>query len=115
MTSQTDHQRILEWIKNGDWRCSTELDFMRDARKRMSELNKGYSKDNPRIEGIPCDGRCGKTHKSKTLKMRRLNPNLINVSLTPQNPATGLVTSNNAIPAPSQSPLFTYKGLPIEI
>src|SRR3990167_3218990 len=64
----TDHIRILDWLSDGAWKCSTEMDFMRDARKKISELVKsGYN-----IEGIPCDGRCGTIHKSKNLKMRRL-------------------------------------------
>jgi len=64
----TDHIRILDWLSDGAWKCSTEMDFMRDARKKISELVKsGYN-----IEGIPCDGRCGTVHKSKNLKMRRL-------------------------------------------
>ena len=37
--SETDHQRIKNWLVDGEWHCSTELDFMRDARKRISELN----------------------------------------------------------------------------
>ena len=65
---ETDHQRILNWLSDGQWHCSTELDYMRDARKRISELNK----PEVRIDGISCDGRCGTTHKSKSLKMRRL-------------------------------------------
>jgi len=65
---QTDHIRILDWLSDGTWKCSTEIDFMRDARKRISELvQKGYQ-----IEGISCDGRCNTIHKSKNLKMRRL-------------------------------------------
>ena len=69
----TDHQRIKKWLSDGQWHCSTELDYMRDARKRMSELVKGGVP----IEGISCDGRCGKVHKSKTLKMRRLDPSYL--------------------------------------
>ena len=66
----TDHQKILDWLSDKNWHCSIELDFMRDARKRISELLKrGYP-----IEGMPCNGRCSVVHKSKTLKMRRLAP-----------------------------------------
>ena len=77
MQKITDHTRILEWLSDGTWKCSTEIDFMRDARKRISELRqKGY-----RIEGIPCDGRCGVRHHSR-LYMRRL---------VAQNPTTGKI------------------------
>ena len=68
----TDHQKILSWLSDGEWHCSIELDFCRDARKRISELNAPYPKDEPLIAGIPCDGRCNTIHKSKNLKMRRL-------------------------------------------
>lgn len=84
----TDHERIKNWLSDGEWHCSTELDYMRDARKRISEL----IKSGLNIEGISCDGRCGKTHKSKTLKMRRLVPQAYAGAETPQiapNPSFG--------------------------
>ena len=87
-----DHQRILEWLSDLNWHCQIELDYMFDRRKRISELNEGYPKDNLRIEGTPCDGRCGKIHKSKALKMRRLNPYYLKY---PQNPATGQIGAKN--------------------
>ena len=83
----TDHQRIFDWLQDGQWHCSTELDnmHMRDARKRISELNKPYPKDNPLIAGIPCDGRYNTIHKSKNLKMRRLiQKRPLGVPLPPQ-------------------------------
>ena len=69
-----NHQQILEWLADGEWHCSIELDdmHMRDARKRMSELNAPYPKNEPLIDGISCDGRCNTKHKNKNLKMRRL-------------------------------------------
>ena len=70
----TDHERIKTWLADLNWHCSDTLDYMRDARKRISELNEGYPKNNLLIECVPCDGRCGIAHRSKTLKMRRLNP-----------------------------------------
>lgn len=83
--NMNDHQRILEWLADGEWKCSTELDYMRDARKRMSELNEPYPKDEPLIDGIPCDGRCNTIHKSKNLKMRRLTQKKsLGVVLPPQ-------------------------------
>jgi len=73
----TDHKRIFEWLADGEWHCGTELSYMKDDRKRISELRqKGYL-----IEGIPCDGRCGVRHHSR-LYMRRL---------VAQNPTTGKI------------------------
>ena len=65
---ETNHKQIINWLSDGNWHCGSEIGYMWDLRKRISELIKsGYQ-----IEGIPCDGRCGIVHKSKTLKMRRL-------------------------------------------
>jgi len=116
----TDHQRILEWLKNGDWRCSTELDFMRDARKRISELIKSGVK----IDGIPCDGRCGKIHKNKNLKMRKLlsSPTTCNSTLANFNEAPKdkeLYPKREFEASRGQKPLFsfnfTYHSLPRDI
>ena len=76
----TDHKRIFEWLADGEWHCGTELSYMKDDRKRISELRqKGYL-----IEGISCDGRCNTIHKSKNLKMRRLVGELSLRSEAPQ-------------------------------
>lgn len=51
MQKQTHHSRILKLLQSGKWICSTKFEYMRDARKRISELNHaGYL-----IEGMPCD------------------------------------------------------------
>lgn len=103
----TDHERIKTWLADLDWHCSDTLDYMRDARKRISEMNEGYPKDNLLIEGVPCDGRCGIIHKSKTLKMRRLNPN---VSQQAQNGVAGQMEAKNEVsglnPLTFQNSLF---------
>ena len=63
----THHQTLLELHKSGEWVCSARIEFMRDQRKRISELNhRGYT-----FEATPCDGRCGVRHHSR-LYMRRL-------------------------------------------
>ena len=69
MEKETCHKRILEWLKDGEWHCGSELSFMKDDRKRISELilEQGYN-----IKGDSCDGRCGIVHKSRNFKMRRL-------------------------------------------
>lgn len=61
------HQQLIELHKNGNWICSTTIEYMRDHRKRYSELSaKGFI-----FEATPCDGRCDKQHSSR-LFMRRL-------------------------------------------
>ena len=72
--NKTQHEKILDIHSDGQWHCSTEIEYIRDQRKRISELNAeqrektGYDM----FEAISCDGRCGKTHNSR-LFMRRLN------------------------------------------
>ena|SRR3990167_10210255 len=73
MTPQ--HQKILELHDDGGWHCSTEIEYIRDQRKRVSELRQmGYV-----FEKLSCDSRCGHSHNSGLL-MRRLvktpEPNL---------------------------------------
>lgn len=71
MTPQ--QQLIYDYLEDGEWHCMTHPGFfMKDDRKRISELNQmGIL-----IEGMPCDGRCGIKHTSKVL-MRRLAPSTI--------------------------------------
>ena len=60
----THHKRILHVLSDRKWHCSTEIEYCRDARKRISELNQsGYL-----IIGEPCDLH---VHKSR-LYMRKL-------------------------------------------
>jgi len=64
---KTHHNQLIELHKNGEWVCSTTIEYMRDHRKRYSELaTKGYT-----FDAIPCSGVCGKKHSSR-LFMRRL-------------------------------------------
>jgi hypothetical protein len=62
-------KKLIELYKDGQWRCSVEIAplFIRDYRKRLSELNKeGYV-----FKSIACDGRCGVRH-SANVHMYRL-------------------------------------------
>lgn len=55
-------QKLLELYKDGEWKCSVEITplFIRDYRKRISELNQsGYV-----FQSMRCDGRCGVNHAS---------------------------------------------------
>ena len=63
----THHQRLLELHKDGSWVCSGEIEYIRDHRKRYSELKgKGYV-----FQSEPCNGFCGTKHTSRIF-MRRL-------------------------------------------
>ncbi len=63
----TNKERLLDLYADGEWRCSTAIAFMRDFRKRISELREdGYVWDS-----IRCDGRCDIKHTS-TIHMYRL-------------------------------------------
>lgn len=61
-------QKIVDYLADGEWRCFATPDFfIKDDRKRISELNAmGYV-----IEGMKCDGRCDVKHSSNVF-MRRL-------------------------------------------
>lgn len=64
-------EQILAIHRDQQWHCSTEYEFLRDHRKRISELNEGYLKEKGfKLVGKRCDGRCGKNHKAP-LFMRR--------------------------------------------
>lgn len=56
MKLSPSHKKILAYLADGDWHCMANANFfMKDDRKRISELNaRGYV-----IEGVKCDGRCG--------------------------------------------------------
>ena len=65
MTPQ--QQIILNWLGDEEWHCPTEITYMYDLRKRISELRrKGYN-----IQSVICDKRCGINHSSGIV-MRRL-------------------------------------------
>jgi len=53
-------QRIFELYESGEWVCSTAIFFIRDFRKRISEMNReGFV-----FQSMKCDGRCGSAHNS---------------------------------------------------
>ena len=74
MKLSPSQQKIIDYLENGDWHCMANANFfMKDDRKRISELNqKGY-----KIIGMPCDRRCGVSHASNVL-MRQLIERPIN-------------------------------------
>lgn len=56
---------IVEKLRCKDWVCSSVFGYIKDDRKRISELNEGYMREKGyEIIGKPCDGRCGKNHSS---------------------------------------------------
>lgn len=61
-------QKIIDYLQDGNWHCMANVDFfMKDDRKRISELNaRGYE-----IEGTTCDGRCKINHSARIF-MRRI-------------------------------------------
>jgi len=65
-------QLIMDYLKDGEWHCMANPGFyMKDDRKRISDLNKIGKAENFEIEGAVCDGRCGIQHQAQ-IKMRRL-------------------------------------------
>jgi len=69
MRLSPNQRKIVDYLADGEWRCFATPDFfMKDDRKRISELNDAMGFV---IEGMKCDGRCGIKHKSNVL-MRRL-------------------------------------------
>lgn len=59
-------KKIYELFKDGEYHCSTEITFIRDYRKRISEMNRAHQeeKGTEMFESIPCDGRCKQNHQS---------------------------------------------------
>jgi len=58
---------IFDLHSDYEWHCSTAIEFIRDQRKRISEMiADGYL-----FESEPCDRRCGINHHARLL-MRRL-------------------------------------------
>lgn len=65
MNLTPQHKKILDIFRDCRWHCSTEIEYIRDARKRISELNYGYLREKGyRIIGKKCDKRCGTNHSS---------------------------------------------------
>ena len=68
-------QKIIDYLRDQQWHCmATPGFFIKDDRKRISELNqegsylhgKGYY-----VNGMKCDGRCGVKHSARIF-MRRI-------------------------------------------
>lgn len=58
-------QVIVEKLRSKDWVCSSEFGYIKDDRRRITDLNRGYMLEKGyEIIGKPCDGRCGKNHSS---------------------------------------------------
>lgn len=56
---------IISILRDMQWHCSSEFGYIKDDRKRISELNATYMEDKGyEIIGEPCDGRCGIKHSS---------------------------------------------------
>ncbi len=65
MTLSPQKQTILAILRDMQWHCSSEFGYIKDDRKRLSELNAGYMAEKGyEIVGKPCDGRCRKNHSS---------------------------------------------------
>ena len=66
-------REIYGLFKDGDWHCSSEIHFIRDYRKRISELNRANieEKGAEMFESVKCDGRCKQNHRSN-IHMYRL-------------------------------------------
>lgn len=72
MKLSPQHKQILKIHGDFKFHCSTVIEFIRDQRKRISELNlNDFDGVRYSFESEKCDGRCGKIHSSN-LVMRRL-------------------------------------------
>lgn len=68
------HKQLLELHDKKEWVCSTTIEYMRDHRKRYSELSqKGYT-----FEAKPCDMNCGTSHSSRLFMRKLLSNPLLN-------------------------------------
>lgn len=87
-------QKIIDHLSDGKFHCMASGFFMKDDRKRISELNDiGFE-----IVGFKCDRRCGVKHSSRIL-MRKLKS-------VPE----GFVVPLNAPPSPV-SPELVIDGI----
>lgn len=77
-------QQIYDLYKSGDWVCSSKVLYMRDFRKRVSELNReGYT-----FESKKCDKSCGTSHTSSIHMYRMLGKPVVPVYYV-KHPLTG--------------------------
>jgi hypothetical protein len=74
----TNHEFILNLLKDGQKHCSNELPF-RDERARVGELRRGKNKWGIKFDigGEPCKGRCGRVHNSDVHWLWLVNPDQI--------------------------------------
>jgi hypothetical protein len=67
MNLSPQKQKIYDLYKDGEWKCSTAIHFIRDYRKRISEMQReGFL-----FNSMACDNRCGVNHGSN-IHMYRL-------------------------------------------
>ena len=66
-------QAIYNLFQDGEWKCSTAIHFIRDYRKRISEMNRANLEEKgvEMFDSMPCDKRCGQNHASN-IHMYRL-------------------------------------------
>ena len=103
----TQHEQIIEIHSDGRWHCSTEIEFMRDQRKRISELNlESFKKTGqPLLEAKPCNGSCGKKHNSRLFMRRLIGQNRAEIDLG----GVLLPEMKNPMSNP-QKPLFSFNS-----
>ena len=75
----TQAEMILEKLNKGYWVCSTQLIDMYSVDYR-SQINK-LRKKGHEILAEPCDGMCGRTHKSKMNKWKLQQYNVNGVKI----------------------------------
>ena len=73
MKLNPQQHKIYDLHSIGDWVCSTRYEFIRDHRKRISEMNRmnRLEKGVDLFEAERCDKSCGVQHKANVF-MRRL-------------------------------------------
>ena len=67
MELSPQQQKVVDFLADGEWHCMADDFFMKDDRKRISELNALKFE----IKGTKCDKRCGINHSSR-VQMRKL-------------------------------------------
>lgn len=67
MNLTPQQQKVVNYLQDGKWHCMANDFFIKDDRKRISELNRmGFN-----IIGFKCDRTCGIKHSSRVL-MRKM-------------------------------------------
>lgn len=65
MKLSPQQEQIVKVLRDREWHCSSEFGYIKDDRRRITDLNRGYMLEKGyEIIGKPCDGRCGKKHSS---------------------------------------------------